>query len=337
MKSDFVQILKCPNCNSSDFGISTVEKKNSEIRHGCLLCRNCQVKFDIKEGIVDLLFNPPPEIINQQKSIFEADKDSKSEGAGFEVNARNILLYRKQFLSLPEGDGSRLYKKGAFRNVSSLSERYYTFIKKLKLTGREKLLELGADSCWSVNKFAQLGCSCVALDINHHLIVSDLYMEENNVFFERVIADMSSLPFKDSSFDVVFCSLSLHHSLNLKNALCEIYRVLKPGGKLGLFSEPVLGILFFWQKAFFGIKARKLGICERIYTLSEWLKFLRSAGFEPELYFSFYQRYKSIRNCFFLFKNAIVKQLFLKSYLYPLLILKPFKVDIVAYKCSSKV
>ena len=42
--------------------------------------------------------------------------------------------------------------------------------------------------------------------------------------------DLTSLSFSDNSFDVVICNHVLEHIVNEKQALNEIYRVLKPGG-----------------------------------------------------------------------------------------------------------
>jgi ubiquinone/menaquinone biosynthesis C-methylase UbiE/uncharacterized protein YbaR (Trm112 family) len=338
VKKELIRILKCPRCGCGEFsfeGMPGGEQeagKTAEIRSGRLSCGSCSEKFTVDEGILNLLYNPAEDITRQQKVICGADMDSRSEGGGFEINRANIQLYRKQFLALPEGDGSKLYKSVAFRNTASLASHYRAFTEKLALTGKEKLLELGADSCWSVSGFAKLGCDCVALDISHHLIVSDLYMREYNIYFERVIADMSRLPFRDESFDVVFCSQTLHHSMNLQETLREINRVLKPGGKLALFSEPALGILFAWRKKFYGWEARKLGIIERAYTLYEWLGFLKKAGFAPELYFSIHQRYAGIKKYLFLLRNRLVGRVLSKSRIYPLLVLEPYKADIIAGK-----
>jgi len=44
-------------------------------------------------------------------------------------------------------------------------------------------------------------------------------------------ADVEHLPFPDSSFDFVWSWGVIHHSANTKNALKEIHRVLRPGGR----------------------------------------------------------------------------------------------------------
>jgi len=48
-------------------------------------------------------------------------------------------------------------------------------------------------------------------------------------------ADMSRLPFKDASFDVLFYGLCLHYVKNLRKVFREARRVLKPSGRI-IFS-----------------------------------------------------------------------------------------------------
>ncbi|MBA5629359.1 class I SAM-dependent methyltransferase [Moheibacter lacus] len=53
-----------------------------------------------------------------------------------------------------------------------------------------------------------------------------------------VKADIQNLPFKDNSFDVVFCNHVLEHVDDDKKALSELFRVMKPGG-WGIFQVPI--------------------------------------------------------------------------------------------------
>ncbi len=335
MKRDFIDMMACPRCGQAIFDIESRDERDAadsgmEIRDGSATCQACGQAYAIADGVVDLLFDPSTDVVSQQEITIHADEHSDHEGSGFAINPENIERYREQFLALPEGDGSELYTHGAFKNISGLAAQYYEFVGHLGLTGGESVLEIGADSCWSVAKFARKGCNCVALDINHHLIVSDLFMQEYGVYFERVVADMNRLPFQDDSFDVVFCSQVLHHSTDLRGTMKEIARVLKPGGRLALFSEPMFGLLFSWRKLLYGREARKLGIEERIYSIGEWLGAMRDAGLSPQLRFTIHQRYRRFDKYLAVFRNEQVKRMLTRSRLYPVLLLEPYKADIIA-------
>ena len=52
-----------------------------------------------------------------------------------------------------------------------------------------------------------------------------------------VKADICNLPFKDNSYDVIFCNHVLEHIPDDKKAMQELFRVMKPGG-WGIFQIP---------------------------------------------------------------------------------------------------
>ncbi len=52
-----------------------------------------------------------------------------------------------------------------------------------------------------------------------------------------VKADICNLPFKDNSFDIIFCNHVLEHIPDDTKAMQELYRILKPGG-WGIFQIP---------------------------------------------------------------------------------------------------
>jgi demethylmenaquinone methyltransferase/2-methoxy-6-polyprenyl-1,4-benzoquinol methylase len=69
-------------------------------------------------------------------------------------------------------------------------------------------------------------------------------------------ADALRLPFADGSFDLVTTAFGFRNLANYEGGLREIYRVLKPGGTVGIleFTEPAPGLLgdlyrFYCQKA----------------------------------------------------------------------------------------
>ena len=63
-----------------------------------------------------------------------------------------------------------------------------------------------------------------------------------NVRFE--VANLNEIPFEDSSFDAVFSHNVLEHLQHPEEVLSEMYRVLKPGGVIGVTDVDVDAILF---------------------------------------------------------------------------------------------
>ncbi|MDR0384597.1 MAG: methyltransferase domain-containing protein [Prevotellaceae bacterium] len=54
----------------------------------------------------------------------------------------------------------------------------------------------------------------------------------------KIKTDVQAMPFKDNTFDVIFCNHILEHVDDDIKALCELYRVLKPGG-WGIVQSPI--------------------------------------------------------------------------------------------------
>ncbi|MGH2541446.1 MAG: methyltransferase domain-containing protein, partial [Ardenticatenaceae bacterium] len=79
------------------------------------------------------------------------------------------------------------------------------------------------------------GGTVVGLDLNENMLAmarkasSGIYpaIEWRN-------GDAHAIPFPDSTFDIVFCQQGLQFFLDRSAALCEMHRVLAPGGRLAL-------------------------------------------------------------------------------------------------------
>ncbi len=73
-------------------------------------------------------------------------------------------------------------------------------------------------------------------------------------------ADAMSLPFADSSIDLVVCAFGFRNLVNYQAALTELHRVLSPGGQIGILeaAEPE-GLLGNFYRIYFHRILPKLG------------------------------------------------------------------------------
>ena len=83
----------------------------------------------------------------------------------------------------------------------------------------------------------RLGLVVIGVDVDPDQIALATERQGSNVQF--LTADATRLPFEDGSFDVVATSKTTHHIPNWRNAVAEMARVVRPGGRL-LYSDLVL-------------------------------------------------------------------------------------------------
>lgn len=65
------------------------------------------------------------------------------------------------------------------------------------------------------------------------------------------LEDVNRLNYPDNYFDAVSCILAVHHFNNLAQALCEIARILKPGGRLVFFTSTPEQMAQYWLSQYF--------------------------------------------------------------------------------------
>lgn len=71
-----------------------------------------------------------------------------------------------------------------------------------------------------------------ALEPNIELLKHTLKTVPSSLHFELILGSAERIPFPDKSFDSVVCTWTLCSVHGVRNVLGEIYRVLKPGGKV---------------------------------------------------------------------------------------------------------
>ena len=97
------------------------------------------------------------------------------------------------------------------------------------------VLELGCGTGFLTRELAVAGAQVTAIDISPELLeAARSNCSAANVTFE--VQNAYALSYPDESFDLVVGSSILHH-LDIGEALRQIYRVLRPGGRM-CFTEP---------------------------------------------------------------------------------------------------
>ena len=102
------------------------------------------------------------------------------------------------------------------------------------------------------------------------------------------VEDLEALPFKDNTFDIVFCGGVLHHFPNIGKVATELYRVLKKDGKLYAYeanrSNPITFLFFTSAKISrrilpLGYFKRKFSLNERALSIKDLKGTLENIGF----------------------------------------------------------
>lgn len=103
------------------------------------------------------------------------------------------------------------------------------FLHDLDLRG-QLTLDAGSGTGQASAKLSGRGARVVSLDIGLNL----MRLTVRRCATAGVVGDMLSLPFPDGQFNVVFSSEAIEHTPDPLRAATELYRVLKPHGRLVL-------------------------------------------------------------------------------------------------------
>ncbi|SJN25906.1 Ubiquinone/menaquinone biosynthesis methyltransferase UbiE [Microbacterium esteraromaticum] len=104
----------------------------------------------------------------------------------------------------------------------------------------ERILDLAAGTASSSASLAASGAQVVAADFSPGMLAEGRRRHGHLHNLTFVEADATALPFGDDEFDAVTMSYGLRNVQQPKQAIAELYRVTKPGGRLVIneFSTP---------------------------------------------------------------------------------------------------
>ncbi len=100
----------------------------------------------------------------------------------------------------------------------------------------ENILDAGCGSAWVAEYFLKRNKKVISLDISKTNPKKALEKYPSNYHYGTV-ADSYKLPFVPNTFDLIIASEIIEHVTNPRYFVNELFRVLKPGGKL-IISTP---------------------------------------------------------------------------------------------------
>jgi demethylmenaquinone methyltransferase/2-methoxy-6-polyprenyl-1,4-benzoquinol methylase len=174
----------------------------------------------------------------------------------------------------------------------------YATVKAIDPLPGERILDIACGTGTSSVALTRTGATVVGLDFSPGMLAQ---ARRKHSTLEFVQGDATKLPFVSDEFDAVTISFGLRNVVEPKLAIDEMYRVLKPGGRLVIteFSRPPVALLragyFSYLKYVMPTVASVTGSNTEAYkyleesikewpdqgTLSQWI---RGAGFTRVAY-----------------------------------------------------
>jgi ubiquinone/menaquinone biosynthesis C-methylase UbiE len=259
MKREFVSTLRCLVCGAGQWEIFASREDEREIREGKIVC-GCGAEAPIRSGVIDFL-------------------DPNDEKLRREVHGWIELAGPLGEHLVPTMVALPYYPHGLWMEVGP---DFLQLFEHFDFSGK-RVVDIGAGRTWSSRHLALAGgaAEVVAVDVLTTrflgLETSDIFFNEDRIFFERVRADLHRIPLRDGWADVVFSCASLHHSSDLSAVYGEVSRVLRPGGHFIFLCEPCKKASVPEHQPQNEETAH--GINEYVYSFSEYLGPLREAGF----------------------------------------------------------
>ena len=122
---------------------------------------------------------------------------------------------------------------------SSLPERANALIDLIQQVKARRILEVGCGTGFWLNAFSP------KVDVTYGLDYSLGMLEQAKrrpAHLELSRGDALHLPYRDNSFDFLYCVDAIHHFGKPDRFICEAFRVLRPGGALAVVgSDPHSG------------------------------------------------------------------------------------------------
>ena len=110
---------------------------------------------------------------------------------------------------------------------------YLPIVSEFDLHKGHKVLEIGVALGTDLKQYAQGGAICYGIDLTESSIKETRnFLETYGLNANLQVMDAENLQFDDNTFDLVYSFGVLHHTPDTQKTIDEIYRVLKPKGRV---------------------------------------------------------------------------------------------------------
>jgi len=125
-----------------------------------------------------------------------------------------------------------------FKYLRALQSRVIDIV---RLRQNVNFLDIGCGTgraVWLAAEKAGFMGNFYGVDISGKMIGKSVENFRGHDNFHFIITSSESIPLKDNYFDTIICTNSFHHYLHPEKAMSEIFRLLKPGGRIFIL-DPV--------------------------------------------------------------------------------------------------
>ncbi|MBW2269985.1 MAG: class I SAM-dependent methyltransferase [Deltaproteobacteria bacterium] len=99
--------------------------------------------------------------------------------------------------------------------------------------GGGELLEIGCGLGLELSRLSKLGFDVTGLDLAPNAVaVAHANLQRQGLTGRAVVGNAEALEFADETFDAVYSSGVIQHTPSIEAAIAQIWRVLKPGGRI---------------------------------------------------------------------------------------------------------
>ncbi len=202
MDKKFLEFLVCPLCKTSLI-CSNSEVDNDRILNGRLVCESSHF-FSIQNGVPDFAVNK-----KNNKDNLEFQEGSTVDSFGFEW----------QWDAIPRTEEDLHFRVFEKPNISQ------------DFMSGKLVLDGGCGAGLQASFMSRFGAMVIGVDLSDAVKVA----YKNNFSNENVCiikSDILNLPFRDETFDYIYCEGVLQHTKNPREAFYKLVRLLRKNGQI---------------------------------------------------------------------------------------------------------